>query len=140
MNECQKMAERNIRAIARETVFGLCECCVTVYTECDEKRESLSILKNIDKLVDLVIKEATSTLYPGRDACCFGVKASGTRACIEDIRSCGKQFLMQTARAYCGYYQGLVVNGAETYVEAFTQFRKQRERNHGDIGDRSNGT
>lgn len=66
-----------------------------------EYQDYYTQLNNLENLIGVVYKEAISAVYGG-DFISFNSQA---KAYINDIKFCGKEFLMKLATQFCEQYQ-----------------------------------
>ena len=93
LNAREKKAFKNIKYAAEQNIWGLVN---TALDDKDSVNWVLELFNDEDKVVELVYKEATTSLYDDGFTCWD--KATVTRE-LRDINFCGKEWLMERTRA-----------------------------------------
>lgn len=97
-NAREQKAWKNIKYAASWHIFGLLNGCLdgSEYYE-----DFMAELENLDALINTVYHESLNTIYT-ESGCYFGEAA---QLMLNDIRFCGREFLMKVVTHYCKKYQ-----------------------------------
>lgn len=96
MSKRQKKAYYNIKYAANDLLGGLENDLLDNSEDSDEYKSAKSLLADHDKLVKILYRYATTTLYYDRRAAWYGKFAEKF---IRDINFCGKEWLLECCEA-----------------------------------------
>lgn len=98
----QRKAYKNFKNAAVDYIYGLENGCFDNEENSQEYQSYLNALQDLEGLIGVVYSEAISTVYT-EDGMITGNRYA--KAMLQDIRFCGKEFLMQLATQFCEQFQ-----------------------------------
>lgn len=106
MNAKQRKAFKNINNAAADYIYGLENGCLDSEKGSQQYNDYYNQIKDLDALMDIVYSEALHTVYDRGGV--LGGKAA--KAYLNDIKFCGKEFLLEVVRDRCTKFQADVLN------------------------------